>query len=899
MADLGMYIRVQADGVNIAQSDLDKIASTADKYDKISSKATRTTQGLSREVSSLSGQSIDASRNAGRLASEIDRVGGSASGTTRTMGLLEKAVAGFVSFSAIKGTLELADNVGAINARMKLATSSTKEYEYVQSKLLETANRAGRPLEEMQNIFIDTAMNLQDMGYNLKDTMTITDSLTYAFTRNATSAQRSASALAAFDFALNKKVVDVSTWKSISSAIPSLEVDLARIYGKSLSEIQKLGFEGKLTVDMLNKTLLESYGENKKAADAMGSSISKSLTELKNNFSSLISNMDTGLGITAGVAAAIGLVADNLDIAFIPAMGLATAAVAMTTKAIISMNAALFANPFVAVAAAVGAAATSLYVFRDSIIVNKDEGITLGDSIGGAFDYISRKSESATQAITKAFGKFGSETELKFTSLQEVATEAFWGIARALRTPANIAINVFVATIDLIKSMFNNLVEFTKAVGMTMAYLIAKPLEFAVNSIVDSVNKITGLTDYLPEGWQLNRLENVDLTSSFADAPKKLGEMGKEGGKAFIENWKSALADDPIGDFFESMFLGEDAKNRKEDRIANQNSVITIPDEAVSNVKTFGAELGNAKREAKDLRAALRFTTGLENRVNDMMFEIDMIGKTQKEVERLTFFRDIDNKVKELSVGMSKQNIAILEQEVKKVKELYSAYEIVKEQADNSITGGISRGLRQYQDNVGTLADQTADYIEGTFTHMENALFDFAKTSKFEFGDMAKSILEDLSRMLIKMGMVNAMMRSMEAMRNSGGIFGSIAGMFGFADGGYTGAGGKYEPAGVVHRGEVVFSQADVRRHGGVSAVERLRLKGYANGGIVGSHHKAAKRGASGDGGVVIHQSWSINYEGENSGGLDEEKIARLMRETAKDEANKVIRNQKRVGGVL
>ncbi|MNL35734.1 hypothetical protein D3C87_1577780 [compost metagenome] len=54
-----------------------------------------------------------------------------------------------------------------------------------------------------------------------------------------------------------------------------------------------------------------------------------------------------------------------------------------------------------------------------------------------------------------------------------------------------------------------------------------------------------------------------------------------------------------------------------------------------------------------------------------------------------------------------------------------------------------------------------------------------------------------------------------------------------FAEGGYTGEGGKYQPAGIVHKGEVVWSQADVARAGGVGAVEALR-KGYANGGPVG-----------------------------------------------------------------
>ncbi|MDC5471178.1 tape measure protein, partial [Acinetobacter baumannii] len=45
----------------------------------------------------------------------------------------------------------------------------------------------------------------------------------------------------------------------------------------------------------------------------------------------------------------------------------------------------------------------------------------------------------------------------------------------------------------------------------------------------------------------------------------------------------------------------------------------------------------------------------------------------------------------------------------------------------------------------------------------------------------------------------------------------------GFADSGYTGSGGKYEPAGIVHKGEVVWSQEDIRRWGGVGLVENMR----------------------------------------------------------------------------
>lgn len=65
----------------------------------------------------------------------------------------------------------------------------------------------------------------------------------------------------------------------------------------------------------------------------------------------------------------------------------------------------------------------------------------------------------------------------------------------------------------------------------------------------------------------------------------------------------------------------------------------------------------------------------------------------------------------------------------------------------------------------------------------------------------------------------------------------------GFADGGYTGNGLKHTPAGIVHKGEVVWSQEDIKRWGGVSVVESMRQSkpsGYANGGYVSNNQTDA-----------------------------------------------------------
>lgn len=60
------------------------------------------------------------------------------------------------------------------------------------------------------------------------------------------------------------------------------------------------------------------------------------------------------------------------------------------------------------------------------------------------------------------------------------------------------------------------------------------------------------------------------------------------------------------------------------------------------------------------------------------------------------------------------------------------------------------------------------------------------------------------------------------------GIVGDIASGKGFSAGGYTGSGGVHEAAGIVHKGEVVFSQRDVARFGGWQAVEKIRKSGIA-----------------------------------------------------------------------
>lgn len=68
----------------------------------------------------------------------------------------------------------------------------------------------------------------------------------------------------------------------------------------------------------------------------------------------------------------------------------------------------------------------------------------------------------------------------------------------------------------------------------------------------------------------------------------------------------------------------------------------------------------------------------------------------------------------------------------------------------------------------------------------------------------------------------------------------------GFAGGGYTGDGGKFDPAGVVHKGEWVFTKREVEAVGGPAAMRQLRdsiFHGYDEGGLVGDSGRTSYKG--------------------------------------------------------
>jgi len=223
-------------------------------------------------------------------------------------------------------------------------------------------------------------------------------------------------------------------------------------------------------------------------------------------------------------------------------------------------------------------------------------------------------------------------------------------------------------------------------------------------------------------------------------------------------------------------------------------------------------------------------------------------------------------------------------------------------------SNGASTAFANYVDSARDVSKQTENLFTNAFGNMEDAIVNFAMTGKLSFADFTKSILADLARIAARqaiVGMLGSLFVSSAAGGYRAGVTStqttssSAAVIKPHWSGGYTGPGGKYQPAGIVHKGEVVFSQEDVARHGGVASVEAMRkgYRGFADGGVVGGNYLAGTPTNSGNG-LTITQH--INVTASNSGNTaDNAKVAKAYANAAKQGAQEEIAKQLKPGGMI
>ncbi|MFC3865847.1 phage tail tape measure protein [Alcaligenes aquatilis] len=294
----------------------------------------------------------------------------------------------------------------------------------------------------------------------------------------------------------------------------------------------------------------------------------------------------------------------------------------------------------------------------------------------------------------------------------------------------------------------------------------------------------------------------------------------------------------------------------------------------------------------------------------EFMRELDAFGKgdwANGVIEALSsveeryrqIIRDRQNSPHGLSQDELKAIQESLHEELVMVRDHYA--QLKELQGDWSL--GASSALQNYADQAANLFGSVGNLATSMFKGMEDALASFVTTGKLDFKSLADSIIQDMIRIAIQQSITGPLASAFGNLFNplsgvsAGANFsmGSLGGSGGFtptsplmplSSGGYTGDGGKYEPAGIVHKGEGVLNQDEIRALGGESGFNELRRAlrgpGHALGGMAGSPSLPLRPKQPAQGGdlqVVINNYGGNKVEAkeETSRGPDGQVLRRLM----------------------
>ncbi|EPM4849087.1 phage tail tape measure protein [Escherichia coli] len=245
-------------------------------------------------------------------------------------------------------------------------------------------------------------------------------------------------------------------------------------------------------------------------------------------------------------------------------------------------------------------------------------------------------------------------------------------------------------------------------------------------------------------------------------------------------------------------------------------------------------------------------------------------------------------------------NPAALAKATSALKNTWSA----EEQLRGSWMAGLKSGWGEWAESATDSFSQVKSVATQTFDGIAQNMAAMLTGAEADWRGFTRSVLSMMTEILLKQAMVGIVGRIGSAI---GGAFGggasassgtaieAAAANFHFATGGFTGTGGKYEPAGIVHRGEFVFTKEATSRIG-VGNLYRL-MRGYAEGGYVGGAGSPAQmRRAEG---INFNQNNHVVIQNDGTNGQAGPQLMKAVYDMARKGAQDELRLQLRDGGML
>ena len=271
----------------------------------------------------------------------------------------------------------------------------------------------------------------------------------------------------------------------------------------------------------------------------------------------------------------------------------------------------------------------------------------------------------------------------------------------------------------------------------------------------------------------------------------------------------------------------------------------------------LGDEIAQYETATKALLKMQEYATNLSAKAKATQATF---GMTSKNTNRYNEMSELDAQRDIALKGTTNPNeIAKVTEEYNKAKQALQQSWQQEDINQADWFSGLKVGINEFSDASRNMFDAFRDLGQQTIGSVTQSLTEFVTTGKMNFKSLTKSIITNIIEIINKLLIAQAIQSSMKwfgmggagaatgglQQAHNGGLIRGYAtgGDVGYSakPGGFTGHGNKYKPAGVVHKGEFVFTKEATKRLGvdNLYALMNDAQRGYANGGGVNLGHSS------------------------------------------------------------
>lgn len=221
-------------------------------------------------------------------------------------GAVGRLVAGFVTLAGAIKLIGAADEINTLNARLRIATSSTEEFNRAQVALFDLSQRTRSSLGETVTLYSRIAQATRDAGVGQETLLQVVETINQAVQLSGASTQAAEAALVQLGQGLASGTLRGEELNSILEQTPALADAIAKGLGITRGELRQYGQDGKLTAEQVITALQQQRDVVAAQFAQLPLTVGQSVTLLRNAGTQLVGAFDSATGATGGLASAIG-----------------------------------------------------------------------------------------------------------------------------------------------------------------------------------------------------------------------------------------------------------------------------------------------------------------------------------------------------------------------------------------------------------------------------------------------------------------------------------------------------------------------------------------------------------------------------------------------------------------